>query len=152
MANRSSNGLCRLVLAAALLVGAVTFALFAAGALYIYQGPALFTGTALVGTAGVLFMLLAAVLSKRREVLREAYCCCGNMAVLAGAAAAVLSQLLSMARCPGCSPLAWLGVAALLFFMTLLMGGIWCFLYKYAECGLNRGCADGCDAARGSGR
>ena len=136
--------LCSLLALAlgALAVGGLVFALLRTGVLALTPGtPAalLFFGlAALAGLAGVLAYLLGALRADRAPALADAWLCCGETSAL-GALGALLTALITLlAASAGVGP--EIGAALCCAFLTLMAGGILCFLRRYVTVRFSSGC------------
>lgn len=135
---------CSLLILAlgSLAVGGLVFALLRTGVLTLTPGtPAallFFALAALAGLGGLLAYLLGALRADRTPALADGWLCCGEASAL-GALGALLTALITLlAAASGVGP--EIGAALCCAFLTLMGGGILCFLRRYVTTRFTPGC------------
>lgn len=131
-----------LIVLGALAVGVLTFFLLFTGALTLVptsaSGIVFFAVTELVSAGVLLALTLGLLLSDRTPALADAWLCCGETAGF-GALGAFLTALITSLSAFLEVGL-YIGVALLFFFLTVLFGGLLCFLRRYVTARFNSGC------------
>lgn len=124
---------CCIITIAGLIIGFIVFYLLSIGCMYVSPYSFFFISSIAVGTISLLGFLIATLTAKKSKALKDAFCCCGNLAVIGGVGAVFVAFLTSIiSYC--CFIIYFIGVALTIFFLTLLLGGIWCFLSTYNNC------------------
>ena len=136
--------LCSLLALAlgALAVGALVFALLRTDVIALTPAsPAalVFFGlTALAGLTGLAAALVGVLYAQRIPALADAWLCCGEASAV-GALGALLTALITLlAAAAGVGP--EIGAALCCAFLTLMAGGILCFLRRYVTTRFTPGC------------
>ena len=138
---KKSAKYCCIITTIGLILGFIVFYLLTTGIMTVPEFPILFAATTAIGTFALLAILISALISPRSKELKEAFCCCGNLAVIGGIGTILFSVISSLLV----SSSAYFFIIALsIFFLTLLLGGIWCFLFSYFKCGKKCVCERTC--------
>lgn len=116
-----------------LALGVLVFVLLFTGTLTVVPASALgiafFALVAALSGGGLLALAAAVLRANRSPALADAWYCCGRLAAI-GAAATVLTALLTFLTASLEIGL-YIGVSLIFFFLTLLLGGLLCFLQRY---------------------
>ena len=127
---KNATKFCIITIVVGMLLAFTIFTLFANGILTL-ANPSLFFIVLIAFACIILAAMLAGSLAAKNEArLREAYYCCGNLAVTGGTCltlAAFLTFLSPVSTGIGFA----IGMAVCFFFLVLLLGGILCFLHSY---------------------
>lgn len=125
-----------------LALGGLVFALLRTGVLTLTPAsPAalvFFALTALAGLGGLLAYLLGALRADRTPALADAWLCCGEASAV-GALGALLTGLITALSAASGVGLE-IGAALCCAFLTLMGGGILCFLRRYVTARFGSGC------------
>lgn len=125
---------CCIVVVIAILLGIYTFILINSGLIFINPDNfGSFNITLIATSASLLIALMLLHLSNCEGRIKKAYCNCGNLAAIGATGTIILSFLTSLSEC-GCDFQFYAGVALIFFFLTLMLGGIVCFLYTLNGC------------------
>lgn len=134
---------CYIVTIIGLILGLIVFYLLSIGYMCTPAYSPFFITSISVGIIALLGILIATLISRKSNALKEAFCFCGNFAVIGGIGTVLVSFLTSLiSYC--CYPAYFFGVAITIFFLTLLLGGIWCLLFSYFNCGRKYVCEKTC--------
>ena len=131
-----------------LALGGLVFALLRTGVLTLAPATAaadLFFGvTAAAGLGGLLAYLLGVLRADRTPALADAWLCCGEASALGALGALLTALITSLSAASGVG--LEIGAALCCSFLTLMAGGILCFLRRYvtARFGPSCGCGQGC--------
>lgn len=80
-------------------------------------------------------MLIASAIADHSKEFKEAYCCCGSLITIGAGGILLFSILTSISILS--ELLFSIGIAIIIFFLGLLVGGFWCFLRAYNRCNEN---------------
>lgn len=138
---KKTSKYCCIVTTVGLILGFVVFYFLTIGLMTVPEFPILFIVTTAIGTLALLGLLIATLIANRSKYLKDAFCCCGNLAVIGGIGTILLSVISSLLLT---SPAYFFIIALSIFFLTLLLGGIWCFLLSYFNCGKKCTCKKAC--------
>lgn len=138
---KKSSKYCCIVTAIGLILGFVVFYLLTTELMVVPEFPILFIATTSIGILALLGILISTLIARKSKSLKEAFCCCGNLAVIGGIGTILFSVISSLLV----SSSAYFFIISLsIFFLTLLLGGIWCFLLSYFKCGKKCICEKTC--------
>lgn len=124
---------CCIVVLIAILVGIFTFFLLSRGTVSTNRGNFSFFNFTLIASAVALFITMLKIGSSNCEHIRNAYCNCGNLALIGMSGTIVLAFLTGLCDC-GKDNLYDIEMAFLFFFLVLMLGGIVSFLYILNGC------------------
>lgn len=116
-----------------LALGVLIFFLFYTGLVTLspasVSGIAFFALISALAAAAVLALAVGVLLANRTPALADAWICCGQVSI-AGGVGTLLASLLT-AQTVSTETGLYAGVAVIFFFLTLLLGGLICFLRRY---------------------
>jgi len=101
-------------------------------------GIVFFTLVSVLSAAAILTLTLGVLRADRTPALADAWLCCGQVSAVGAIGALLTSLLTSLTVSLGVG--LFVGVAVTFFFLTLLFGGLFCFLRRYVTARFSCGC------------
>lgn len=137
---KDSSRNCCIVIIAAIVVAIVSFALLALNVLIIFNSLIFYVAAIITGAVFLLALLIIMAFTGKSKSICSSYCGCGNMAAIGAAGTIVTALIFSLAS--QILIVTNIGAAIVVFFATLMLGGIICFIYGISGCkrSCNRGC------------
>lgn len=128
---------CCITIVLAILAGITAF-LFALIGIFCFDCVRTFLIAAFaLGNAVLIAYLVALVLADKTRLLRESFCCCGNMAIWGCLGLLFTCAFSLLLLIESFTLLLDIALGLIFFFLVLLLGGTWCFIYNYNHCGRN---------------
>ena len=131
---RSSSKCCGIITVIGLILGFIVFMLFYSGIICIGGNYLFFILVIIVAIAALLTLLKTSMFAERTPAFREAYCCCGNISAIGGAATIIIALFSSLLGPIGGNFLLAAAMGLIFLFLVLQFGGLWCLLYMYNGC------------------
>jgi len=126
----------------ALALGVLVFFLFFTGLITLVPtavgGIVFFTLVSVIAAGAVLALTVGVLLADRTPALADAWLCCGQLALAGGIGALLTSLLTSLTVALEVG--LYVGVALTVFFLAVLLGGLFCLTRRYVTARFSCGC------------